>query len=100
MVVPPNAAETVALSNVSALRMPAAETCSMWAWLSTPPGSTSFPARVDLLHARRQITADRSDGFAFDRDIGWKHRRSGRDGAAAQHEVVRLCGHGMVSGGD
>src|SRR5438105_4070205 len=23
--------------------MPAAETCSIWAWLSTPPGSTSFP---------------------------------------------------------
>jgi hypothetical protein len=43
VVVPPNAAETVALSNVSALRMPAAETCSMWAWLSTPPGSTIFP---------------------------------------------------------
>jgi len=79
--------------------MPAAETCSMWAWLSTPPGSTIFP-RIDLLHARRQITAHRCDGFAVDRDIGRKHRRGGRDGAAAQHQVVRLCGHGMVSGGN
>src|SRR5437588_778295 len=43
LVVPPNAAERLALSNVSALSTPAAETCSMWAWLSTPPGSTSLP---------------------------------------------------------
>ncbi len=43
VVVPPNAAETVALSNVSAFMMPAADSCSIWAWLSTPPGSTSLP---------------------------------------------------------
>jgi hypothetical protein len=98
VVVPPNAAETVALSNVSALRMPAAETCSMCVAVDAA-GQHHFPARVDLLHARRQITAHRCDGFAVDRDIGWKHRRGGRDGAAAQHQVVRLCGHGMVSGG-
>ena len=36
---PEPAAETVALSNVSAFTTPAAESCSMWAWLSTPPGA-------------------------------------------------------------
>src|SRR3954463_15534909 len=43
VVVPPNAAEVVALANVSALTRPDAESCSMWQWLSTPPGSTSLP---------------------------------------------------------
>ena len=38
-----NAAEVVALSKLSALRMPAAETCSMWQCGSIPPGSTSLP---------------------------------------------------------
>src|SRR5262245_37203772 len=43
LVVPPNAAAVVALSNVSALTRPAAESCSIWACGSTPPGSTSLP---------------------------------------------------------
>src|SRR6267142_858329 len=43
LVVPPKAAEVVALSNVSALTMQAAESCSICAWLSTPPGRTSLP---------------------------------------------------------
>src|SRR5215831_16049304 len=43
VVVPPNAAEAVALSNVSAFMMPAAERCSIWLWLSTPPGRTTLP---------------------------------------------------------
>src|ERR1043166_2528269 len=43
VVVPPNAAAVVALSNVSAFIRPDADNCSMWLWLSTPPGSTSLP---------------------------------------------------------
>ncbi len=43
VVVPPSAADAVALWNVSAFISPEAESCSMWAWLSTPPGSTSLP---------------------------------------------------------
>ncbi len=42
-VVPPNAADVVALSNVSALAVPSARGCSIWQWLSTPPGMTSLP---------------------------------------------------------
>src|SRR4029077_4682951 len=43
VVVPPNAAAVVALSKVSAFMRPEAESCSMWLWLPTPPGSTSLP---------------------------------------------------------
>ena len=43
VVVPPNAAETVALRKSSAVMNPEAESCSMWQWLSIPPGSTSLP---------------------------------------------------------
>ncbi len=43
VVVPPNAAEAVALWNVSAFISPEAESCSIWQWLSTPPGITSLP---------------------------------------------------------
>ena len=43
VVVPPYAAEVVALSNVSALSLPLAESCSTWQCGSMPPGSTSLP---------------------------------------------------------
>ncbi|MCC7182941.1 MAG: hypothetical protein IT509_05150 [Rhodocyclaceae bacterium] len=37
------AAEAVPESNVSAFRAMPRDGCSIWAWLSTPPGSTSMP---------------------------------------------------------
>ena len=54
VVVPPNAAAVVALSKVSALTMPAADSCSMWAWASMPPGNTSLPlASISVAPAAR-----------------------------------------------
>jgi hypothetical protein len=43
VVVPPSAAEVVADWNVSAFIRPEAASCSMWQWLSTPPGVTIRP---------------------------------------------------------
>jgi len=40
VVVPPQAAERVPLSQVSAFLPPVEDGCSMWQWLSTPPGMT------------------------------------------------------------
>jgi hypothetical protein len=42
-VVPPKAAERVAVSKLSALISPLPESCSIWQWVSTPPGKTSLP---------------------------------------------------------
>src|ERR1700719_4047947 len=61
-------------------------------------GKYQLSACVDLLRARRQVAPYRCDGLAIDRHIGRKHCRGGRDGAAAQYKIIRLCGHGMVSG--
>src|SRR6218665_2245288 len=44
VVVPPNAADTVPEWKSSAHITPMPEICSMWQWLSMPPGSTQRPA--------------------------------------------------------
>ncbi len=61
-------------------------------------GQHQLAGDVDVLRARPEIAADRGDGLAVDRNVGREHRRSGRDGAAAQDEIVGLGGHGSVSG--
>ena len=96
MVVPPKAAETVALSNVSAFTMPAADSCSIWAWLSTPPGSTSLPRASISRRAARQPAADGGDGLAGNGDIGLEHVARGRDASAANEQVVGGFGHGKL----
>jgi hypothetical protein len=43
VVVPPMAADRVAVSNVSAFIWPMPDICSIWQWGSTPPGVTMRP---------------------------------------------------------
>src|SRR6516164_455412 len=44
VVVPPQAAERVAVKKSSAVITPIEDRCSMWQWLSTPPGVTMRPS--------------------------------------------------------
>src|SRR5262245_22795154 len=46
VVVPPQAAERVAVKKSSAVMTPIEERCSMWQWLSTPPGVTMRPSAL------------------------------------------------------
>ncbi len=48
-VLPPNAAERVADSKLSAITMPGALACAMCTWLSMPPGSNEQAGGVDRL---------------------------------------------------
>ncbi len=96
VVVPPKAAAVVALSKVSALTMPAAERCSIWACASMPPGSTNLAPGVDLAGAGGQVAADGDDRPAADADVGVElvHRRA--DPASAHHAVVLGLRHGHL----
>jgi hypothetical protein len=96
-VVPPNAADRVALSKVSAFMMPAAESCSIWAWASTPPGSTSLPVASISLLAGCKTAAQCHDGLAGNTDIGGKHIARCGDGATADYEIVDGIGQGQNS---
>ena len=100
VVVPPNAAAVVALSNVSAFIRPEADSCWMWQWLSTPPGSTSLPRASISRLALVEALGDRRDRRAADADVGLEGVGCGRDRAAADHEIEglhRSLRHGYVS---
>ena len=90
MVVPPRAAAVVALSKVSAFIRPEAESCSMCAWLSTPPGSTNLPRALISRRPGRRSAADRRYRLADNSDIGLHDVGGRRDGSAADHDVERL----------
>ena len=98
MVVPPNAAEVVALSNVSAFTMPAAESCSIWQWLSTPPGSTSLPRASISRPAGPSPRPIATMRLAGDRDIGLENVGRGGDAASADDQVVGGLGHCSLLG--
>jgi hypothetical protein len=44
VVVPPQAAERVAVKKSSAVMTPVEDRCAMWQWLSTPPGVMMRPS--------------------------------------------------------
>src|SRR3954449_13447793 len=98
VVLPPKAAETVALSKVSAFMMPAADNCSIWgmpwgpprrAGAPRPPAPPSsarqneLPARVDLALRRRKPAPDGGDGLAGDGNVGFKDVGRRRDAPTA-----------------
>src|SRR3954452_24385608 len=93
LVVPPKAAETVALSNVSAFTMPAADSCSIWAWLSTPQGTTSLPRSGISRRAAARPRPCRPAAAGRDRltgnsDVGLEHVAYGRDASTANEKIV------------
>ena len=76
MVVPPKAAETVALSNAA--------------------GQNQLAPRVDLPPRARQPAADGCDRLAGNGDVGLEHVAHGRDASAANEKVVGGLGHGKL----
>ena len=80
VVVPPNAAARVPVSNVSVANVPP-NGSSMWVCASMPPGMTYLPvASIDLDAAGRAAARreQRGDRLAVDQHVGRGARRSGR----------------------
>jgi hypothetical protein len=74
-------------SKSSAFQMPIPESCSMWQWLSTPPGRTQPARGVDLARAPRQLLRECDDPPGAHPDVGAERVRGGHHGAVADDEV-------------
>jgi hypothetical protein len=88
VVVPPMAAERVAVSNVSAFIWPMPDICSIWQCGSTPPGVTIRPvaSRVSVPTSR----AEGCDPAAGNGDIGGENRLGRGHLAALDDQIVPI----------
>ena len=82
VVVPPASAAVLPLWNVSSSAPPPCCSCSMWQWLSTPPGKHQQPGGIDG-RAALQMLRQGYDPAAAHADIGGEAIRLRDDGAAA-----------------
>ena len=85
--VPPIAAEAVAVAKVSAFISPDAVSCSMWQWLSTPPGRTSRPDASISAAPGGEPATDRRHLLARNPDVGVEDAGRGGDRAATDNQV-------------
>ena len=91
--VPPKAAEVVALSKVSELTMPAADSCSIWAWRRRRRAAPACPFASISSGALRKVATDGCDRSTLDADIGVELVDSSDNPPSADHPIERGLWH-------
>ena len=91
VVVPPQAAERVPLSKLSAMRAGASIGWSRWQCASTPPGCDDAAGGIDLAGAAFQAGAQLGDPAAADTDVAVEGVAGSGDTGVADDQIK---GHG------